>query len=218
MAQRKCSACPVFKAVSAPRYLPPPSTDVAPTPTGALALFAPKLYRWLGAKLGRLYNHHPGLQQNFKNSIFTAVTFNCGPGTECVEHVDHNNAANMFCAITALGRYDPATSGHLVLYKLKRIIEFPPGSTILIPSAFVSHGNTKIRPGETRMSMTQYVAGGLIRWVDYGFQSAKSLLSDKEGGQKRCVIDGAAGARWKWAVGMFSTPASLASDRSLISG
>lgn len=162
-----------------------------------------------------MFDRHTGLRQNFKNSIFTAVTLNCGPGTECLEHVDYNNAANVFCAITALGQFDPATSGHLVLYKLKRVIEFPPGSTILIPSAFVSHGNTKIRQGETRMSMTQYVAGGLVRWVDYGFRSAKSLLSEKEGGQRRRMIDGAAGVRWKWAVGMLSTPASLASDRNL---
>lgn len=182
------------------------------------ALFSPKLYRWLGAKLGRLFDHHPGLQQNFHNSIYTAATFNCGPDTECLEHLDHNNAPNIFCAITALGCYNPATSGHLVLHKLKRVVEFPPGSTVLIPSAFVAHGNTRIQPGETRMSMTQYVAGGLIRWVDYGFRSAKSLLSEPMGNQRRREIDGADGARWSWAVGMFSTVASLAVDRRMLSG
>lgn len=38
------------------------------------------------------------------------------------------------CAITTLSDYDPKAGGHLVLWDLKLVIEFPPGSTILILS------------------------------------------------------------------------------------
>jgi len=47
----------------------------------------------------------------------------------------------------------------------------------------VTHSNTPIQKGETRSSFTQYTAGGIIRWVDYGFQTAKDFfdqLSEQE--------------------------------------
>ncbi|KAJ7883792.1 hypothetical protein B0H13DRAFT_2537891, partial [Mycena leptocephala] len=39
--------------------------------------------------------------------------------------------------ITALRRFNPDLSGHLILWDLKLVIRFPPGSTILIPSAII---------------------------------------------------------------------------------
>ncbi|KAJ7791104.1 hypothetical protein B0H13DRAFT_2394385 [Mycena leptocephala] len=41
---------------------------------------------------------------------------------------------------------------------------FPPGSTLLIPSALVQHSNVPIRAHEQRSSITQYTAGSLFRW------------------------------------------------------
>lgn len=75
----------------------------------------------------------------------------------------------------------------------------------MIPSALVTHGNTPIQAGETRMSVTQYCSGGLLRWVAYGFRSAKSLLAEPKGAAKKEEIDGPAGSRWKWALSLFST-------------
>lgn len=49
------------------------------------------------------------------------------------------------------------------------MVEFPPGCTIFIPSACVSHSNVGIRKGEHRYSFTQYTAGALFRWVDHKF-------------------------------------------------
>lgn len=152
----------------------------------------------------KLFNANKNLQPNFSNSVYPTVTYNCGPDTECVEHVDHGNAAHMLCAVTALGDYDPTKGGHLILYPLKRFIRFPPGSTILIPSAMVAHGNTPIAQGETRMSITQYCPGGLLRWVEYGFRSCKSLLQEYQGAAKKAEIDGPPGSRCTWALGLFS--------------
>lgn len=55
------------------------------------------------------------------------------------------------------------------------VIEFPPGSTILVPSAAIAHSNVPIQRGEQRYSFTQYSAGGLFRWVDHGFQTEEQF-------------------------------------------
>ncbi|KAF8069136.1 hypothetical protein FPV67DRAFT_1394238, partial [Lyophyllum atratum] len=133
------------------------------------ASFAPKLYKYYATTLQALFNHHPNLEHNFTNSVFPACTFNCGPRTSTCRHVDCGNLCCGLCALTALGAYDATRGGHLILYSLNLIIEFPPGSTALIPSGAVEHGNTPVGPNETRLSFTQYAAGGLFRWVAYHF-------------------------------------------------
>ncbi|KAJ7671817.1 hypothetical protein B0H14DRAFT_3102332 [Mycena olivaceomarginata] len=58
------------------------------------------------------------------------------------------------CAITALGNFDYTKGGHLILWDAKLILEFPPGTTILIPSAAIYHSNIPVAPGERRFSFT----------------------------------------------------------------
>lgn len=62
-----------------------------------------------------------------------------------------------------------------MLWDCRLVVEFPPGSTILLPSAAIAHGNTSIdlSIGEERSSFTQYTAGGIFRWVDQGFQKTE---------------------------------------------
>jgi len=50
------------------------------------------------------------------------------------------------------------------------VIEFPPGSTILLASGVIAHSNASVMQGETRYSVVQYSAGALFRWVENGFQ------------------------------------------------
>lgn len=95
-----------------------------------------------------------------------------------MDHTDYNNLSHGLCALTALGSYDHTLGGHLILFDLKLVIQFPAGSTALIPSGCVDHGNTPIRDGDIRLSIAQY---GLFRWVAYGFKSAKSLLKTNAG-------------------------------------
>lgn len=97
---------------------------------------------------------------------------------------------------------------HLVLWDLKVVIEFPPGSTILIPSAALRHSNTAIAKGETRYSFTQYSAGGLFRWVVQGFQKSPQYwasLTPEEHATAREECD----RRWGMGIGLFSTLESL---------
>lgn len=129
---------------------------------------------------------------------------NFGPRTCCFPHRDANNLPFGLCAITALGNFNPELGGHLILWDLKLVIEFPPGATILIPSATVLHSNVAIQQGETRYSFTQYAAGGLFRWVEHGFRLERVR---KQGQSKEQVeqdlVDGE--HRWDEGINLFST-------------
>lgn len=126
-------------------------------------------------------------------------------------HADSGNSAGGLCAVTNAGNFDPKLGGHLILWNFKLVIEFPPGSTILLPSASVTHGNTPIQPGESRYSFTQYCAGGLFRWVEYGLQSVKACSSRDPALKK--TMDELAGLRWERALGMFSKVDEVHKDR-----
>ncbi|RDB28247.1 hypothetical protein Hypma_001551 [Hypsizygus marmoreus] len=99
-------------------------------------------------------------------------------------HTDHANLAWGWCAITALGDFDPDTGGHLILWDLGLVIQFPPGATILMPSVLLLHSNVEVKEGQTRYSFTQYSAGGLFRWVYNRFCTDKNLL-EKATDQKK---------------------------------
>lgn len=127
--------------------------------------------------MGVFYRKYTHLHRPFINSIWSACTFNLGPYTCALGHRDFANLAFGWCAITALGTFDYTKGGHLILWDCKLVLEFPPGTTILIPSAAVFHSNIPISDEERRYSFTQYTAGGLFRWVEHGFQSEEEYLA-----------------------------------------
>jgi hypothetical protein len=119
-----------------------------------------------------------------------------------VKHRDVLNCPFGWCAIHALGSFDPKCGGHLILWDLKMAIEFPPGALILIPSALLAHSNTPVQPGETRSSFTQYCPGGLFRYVDNGFSTEKELEArDPEEFARMSALKE---TRWKMGLGLFS--------------
>lgn len=99
---------------------------------------------------------------------FPCRTFNLSPQSVSTPHTDQNNLAQGWCSITPLGTFDPAQGGHLVLWDFGLVIQFPPGSTALIPSALICHSNSTVQPGETRYSIVQYASGRIFRWVNNG--------------------------------------------------
>ncbi|EIW58911.1 uncharacterized protein TRAVEDRAFT_86929, partial [Trametes versicolor FP-101664 SS1] len=140
-----------------------------------LSTYAPRIFERTQCRLRALREHHPSLRFNFDNSMYPATTFNFGPATVCVDHTDAANDACNWCHVVALGHFDCDRSGQIVFPDLKLVVRFPHGASILIPLAIVRHGNTPIGPQETRMSMTQYCAGSLLRWVERGFRTVKTL-------------------------------------------
>jgi hypothetical protein len=143
---------------------------------GVMKNWMPKLHQYYINMLEALHKKDLSLQQTFKGSMFAATTYNLGPRTACFKHKDHANLAFGMCSITALGDFDPKKSGHLILWECGLVIEFPPGASILIPSATITHSNVEVSTNERRYSFTQYTAGALFRWVENNFQTAKQFL------------------------------------------
>lgn len=136
------------------------------------------------------------------HSTFAATTYNLGPRTVCLKHVDFGNLPFGWCSVTSLGSFDLKKGGHLILWDCHLVVEFPPGATILFPSTILAHSNVTISPEETRYSFTQYTAGGLFRWVDQGFTKSNDFyasLSDDE----LDAVKAEDSARWAYGLSLF---------------
>ncbi|KAF7968024.1 hypothetical protein HWV62_32154 [Athelia sp. TMB] len=182
----------------------------------AFAFYAPKLYREYCEVLGDVFANDPLLRWNFPNSIFPAATINFGPQSVCFDHLDYGNFAAGWCDIIAMGNYDFRKGGHLVLFDIKKIVTFPPGSHILIPSATMRHGNTPIQPHENRLAFTQYAAGGLFRWVENGCQTVRD--SERTAPALRARLDIEAPGRFAKLLKLYSKVDELAADREQVFG
>ncbi|KAG6895723.1 hypothetical protein C0992_013012 [Termitomyces sp. T32_za158] len=145
---------------------------------GAFNLWAPKLHQHFRNHLDPLFKDLTYLQQIFSKSIFPSAAFNFGGNVFTKAHRDCMNSAIGWCAIHALGSYNPKHSGHLVLPDLKLVIEFPPGALIFIPSATLTHANLPVAEGESRVSFTQYCGGGLLRYVANGYRMETQLRKE----------------------------------------
>lgn len=144
---------------------------------------------------------------------FPCRSFNLGSQTVTTPHLDDKNFAYAWCSITALGDFNPDLGGHLVLWDFNLAVRFPPGSTIMIPSALFLHSNASIQKDETRYSIVQYAAGGLFRWAHRGFMTEKAWIrrqaagGNSKGHQEEDDSEGTQGGGSKWdaAVSMFTT-------------
>ncbi|KAF6757116.1 hypothetical protein DFP72DRAFT_809628, partial [Ephemerocybe angulata] len=163
---------------------------------GAFAFLYPKMFCKYSTELDALFDKQPELICNFSNSVFPCASFNCGPASVSFPHHDFNNLLFGLCALTLLGSFDYTSGGHLILFELKLVIEFPPGTTAFIPLSAFKYGNTSIQHGETQLSIAQYGASGLFRWIAYGFCSGKELDSTPKGHALRESIDGTPREHW----------------------
>ncbi|KAJ7724609.1 hypothetical protein DFH07DRAFT_758924, partial [Mycena maculata] len=143
---------------------------------GMFKSFGPNLHQYYATTMQKLQEYDDGLRFPFDlaTSVFAAATFNFGPRTVTLPHLDFANLAWGWCSIVALGNFNPDKGGHLILWDLRLVIRFPPGSCILIPSAILRHSNVSIQQGENRFSFTQFTAAGLFRFVENGFRTEKT--------------------------------------------
>ncbi|KAJ7794861.1 hypothetical protein B0H14DRAFT_2392195, partial [Mycena olivaceomarginata] len=151
---------------------------------GLFRTWNPAVHALYEETLDALVARNSGLVRNFppEVSVFGAATFNLGPATVTLMHTDALNLAWGWCSITALGAFDPQRGGHLVLWDLRLVFQFPPGSTILIPSAILRHSNVGIASGERRYSFTQSSAAGLFPGAQ---QASERCLSCQRHSQRR---------------------------------
>ena len=127
---------------------------------------------------------YPDLRPNFPDSPWAAATVNFGPKMACFRHLDSNNLAFGCCSITMLGKFDPVEGRHIILWECGVVVTFPPGSTIIILSACISHSNTAIQNHETRYSFTQYTAGGLFHFMEHNFQQNNEFWDSLNEGER----------------------------------
>jgi 2OG-Fe(II) oxygenase superfamily len=115
------------------------------------------------------------------------MTFNLGPQTATIPHTDSLNLAFGWCSIIALGNFNPDEGGELVLWNLKLVVRFPPGSTIFIPSAIIKHSNCPVVGPKRRYSITQWSAAHIFRWVENGFANDSFInqIATKEEKEQR---------------------------------
>ncbi|KAJ7021261.1 hypothetical protein C8F04DRAFT_1314838, partial [Mycena alexandri] len=168
--------------------------------------YAPRLYMHyfdvMTALLGWLSALFPLCALSMR--LFASTTFNFGPRTVTFPHLDFLNLAWGWCFITALGWFNHELGGHLILWDLWLIIEFPPGMTIAIPSAILRHSNVSIQQHEKRFSITQYTSAGIFRFVDNGFKTNVTLEQEMSQEEAQAWAE-AAKVRYAEGVKMYST-------------
>ncbi|KAG6836042.1 hypothetical protein H0H93_012006 [Arthromyces matolae] len=180
-----------------------PAARVAHYQASMFRTYAPRIHQYYSTHMEKLLNRLPFLHHNFKRSVFAACTFNLGPRTITLPHLDRSNLAFGWCAITALGNFNPDLGGYFVIWELGLVIRFPPGATILIPSAILTHSNLPIAEGEERLSFTQFTAGCLLRYIHNGFMTDKELLAKATKDQLEEREEERA-SRWLNGLGLFS--------------
>lgn len=192
-------------------------SEALTNPLEAFKAFFPKIHAYYDASLSKLYSQRPTLKRPYESSIMPAAAYNLGPATVCRPHRDYANLSFGICAITALGQFNPNTGGHLVLRELGIVTEFPPGATVLIPSAVVTHYNAKIEKGETRYSFTQFAAGSLFSFIDNGMRSEKDVVGDTNfGDEERFRHAETRRHRWEKSLTLFSHISEYADNTTCV--
>ncbi|KAF9470845.1 hypothetical protein BDN70DRAFT_820819 [Pholiota conissans] len=177
-----------------------------------MATWAPDLYKYYVDHMRPLYEHDTTLIPIFPSCIFSAATYNFGPQTVTYPHRDFSNLTFGWCAVSALGSFDHRTGGHLVLWECRLVIQFPPGSLILLPSSIITHSNVRIAPHERRYSFTTYTAGALFRWVSNDFMKADDYYETLNAEQLKIENHNNV---TRWTEGLALLP-KLALDTSMI--
>ncbi|KAI0038769.1 hypothetical protein FA95DRAFT_1505085, partial [Auriscalpium vulgare] len=173
-----------------------------------LASFFPQPCQGMREDLHELLQEYPELELPFKSSAYPTATANLGPQTACLDHNDCTNYPSLACSVTALGSFDADKGGHMYFWDLGLRVRFPAGSTILLSSAGLRHGNLPVQPGERRYSFTQYCPGGLLRWVRHGMRPAGDLSPEE-----RERLDGPEGEGWETQLARLSKYNELREDR-----
>ncbi|KAJ7857095.1 hypothetical protein B0H14DRAFT_2352389 [Mycena olivaceomarginata] len=180
--------------------------------SSAFALWAPRLHEYYRTQDTKLRQHLPHLPRIFPHSIFSCAAFNFGPKVWTFRHRDVQNVPFGWCAIQSAGNFDATKGGHLVLWELKLVIEFPAGALILLPSTTITHSNIPVQEGDTRTSFTQFTAGTLMRYVDNGFRTSDEL--QRQDPQEFARLEGERDSRWEMGLGLLSTMDELAATHA----
>ncbi|KAK7040635.1 hypothetical protein R3P38DRAFT_2513428 [Favolaschia claudopus] len=169
----------------------------------AFALWAPRLHNHYVENNAKLRTHCPNLRRLFPLSVFSCAAFNFATNVWSFKHRDVCNLPYGWCAIQSMGNFDATKGGHLILWDLKMVVEFPAGALILVPSATIAHSNIPVQDGDERVSFTQFTAGNLFRFTDNNGRTDKKFSEEDPEGYSRALEQ--RGSRWEKGLEMFST-------------
>ena len=130
------------------------------------------------------------------------MAFNLGGNVWTWLHQDVMNCAFFWCVITALGNFDSQKGGHIILWDFNLVVEFPANASVAIPSATVTHSNIPVGDNEERLSVTQYLPGGVARWVDNGCMTEKELMESDRAAYD--AMQARKAGRWAWGLSLWS--------------
>ncbi|KAF8191325.1 hypothetical protein BJ912DRAFT_849409 [Pholiota molesta] len=160
------------------------------------------MYAYQKSRVEQLLAHDPRLKRTSPKTIFPTTACNFG-NVSCYKHRDTQNCPFGWCGITALGEFDHTRGGHLVLWELKLVIEFPHGYTVFIPSATITHSNIPAADGDVRVSLTQYCAGSIFRYVDNGLRTDRALRAEDR--ERYEESQARKESMWTMSLGLLST-------------
>ena len=138
--------------------------------------WAPNLHEYYNTMLNDLCAHNSSVTRPFDQSAFAVTQFIPDTASTALEEegTPDPEPTPTWCAHVALGNYDPTMGGHVVLWDLKVLVEFPPGCVVLLPSTTLLPERpittTLGEVGELRRSFTQFTPRELLRWVERGNQ------------------------------------------------
>ncbi|KAF9033505.1 hypothetical protein BDZ89DRAFT_947753 [Hymenopellis radicata] len=178
--------------------------QIATFGSSAFQRWSPNLFGYYKTHMDSLRGRLPQLGWNFGKSVFPCCAFNLSRVVWAFKHRDSANLPFGWCAITALAKkgFRPHLGGHLILWELGLVIEFPHASTVLIPSATITHSNVKPAPGDERMSFTQFAAGALFRYIDNRFCNDKQLFNRNRKEFRRLEV--LKSTRWEMGLSLYS--------------
>ncbi|KAK7023266.1 hypothetical protein R3P38DRAFT_3195291 [Favolaschia claudopus] len=178
----------------------------------AFALWAPRLHDHYVKNNAKLRTHCPDLRRLFPNSVFSCAAFNFARNVWTFKHRDVCNIPYGWCAIQSMGNFDATKGGHLILWDLKMVVEFPAGALILVPSATIAHSNIPVQDGDERVSFTQFTAGGLFRFTDNNGRTDKKFAEEDPEGYEAALEQRA--NRWVKGLELYSTVDEMFSNDS----
>ncbi|KAJ7132742.1 hypothetical protein C8R43DRAFT_1133312 [Mycena crocata] len=163
---------------------------------GLFRTFAPALHAFYAQEMTLLHIAAPYLRRIFAEAlcVFAACTFNFGPSTVTLPHVDAANLAWGWCCITALGNFNPDLGGHLNPVGPQPRHSIPSRLDNNDPlSAFTTLERLRPTRRDPILVYAVTTAGGLFRWVynghcsDKDFNARASSLQLKEREADRAV-------------------------------
>ncbi|CCA75291.1 hypothetical protein PIIN_09275, partial [Serendipita indica DSM 11827] len=118
---------------------------------------------WFPNLSSKLAEHHQqALEELWSHKHPTNITFNVGDCKILPPHCDAANISYGICAVMPVGLFEPSQGGHLVLHKLKIVLEVQPGNVVFLPSALIMHSNIPLPNGAKRQSVVWWSCGKTI--------------------------------------------------------